>query len=317
MKTKTLTLLVARPTGFCFGVKRAIAIVKEKAKQAKSTMRVATWGPIIHNQEVLKELQSLKVASVNNLSELRKLNRKSKNQLNVIIRSHGCSPAVVKQIKETDTKVIDATCPYVKRVQNYAAELKKDGYFTIVVGDKKHPEVKGILGYALPKAKVYDIIKDKKIFLNRLPFQKLGIIAQTTISQDDFNCAVRSIGVNNFKEVRIFNTLCQESQSRQKTCQNIANRVNLMIVVGSHKSANTTSLAEIAKKSCAKVFQVENKNELQRYWPIFEKANINKIGVVAGASTPQHIVDEIIQELETLGRVKKSYIRGGYHNHDE
>lgn len=306
MKNKRVKIMVGKPTGFCFGVKRAIAIVKQEAQKNRHKNLVYTLGPIIHNNEVLKELNRLHVRIV---SDVKQLKKKSDKSPIVIIRSHGCAPAVVDNIKQKGYRVIDATCPYVKRVQNYAAELKTNGYFTIVVGDKNHPEVKGIIGYAGKQARVYDVnskVKIQKLKLNR---QRIGVIGQTTIPLEGFQKAIDSFDARDYQELRIFNTLCQESQNRQKTCQNLANRVNLTIVVGSHRSANTTSLAQIAKKSCQKVYQVENKKELKPAWFKNRYRNPRKVlrvGVIAGASTPQHTVFEVAQALSRINVFKNS-----------
>lgn len=313
MRNKQIKIMVGKPTGFCFGVKRAIAIVKREAKKAQGKNPVYTLGPIIHNNQVLKELQSLNVKIISDVNELK---QKPLGGPIVIIRSHGCAPAQVEKIKQKGYQVIDATCPYVKRVQNYAVSLKNNGYYTVVVGDKNHPEVKGIIGYAGRQAQVFDInskVKSQKSKLNHRP---VGMVAQTTISRQDFQNAVSAFSAHDYRELRIFNTLCQESQNRQNTCQNLANNVNLMIVVGSRSSANTTSLAEIAKKSCRRVYKIENKKELNRKWfsnLCRKREKVLRIGVIAGASTPQHTVFEVTQEL---GSVLKNSIAGGHNKND-
>lgn len=315
MKNRKIKIIVGTPTGFCFGVKRAIAIVKREAKKAAGKNSVYTLGPIIHNNEVLNELKSLNVQII---SDTKRLTKKPNASPIVIIRSHGCVPSIVQKIKQKGYQIVDATCPYVKRVQNYAAKLKKDGYFTIVIGDKNHPEVKGIMGYAGKQAKVYHLNSKFQIPNPKINCKRIGIIAQTTISRQEFQQAINSFNARDYQELRIFNTLCQESQNRQNTCQTVANCVDLIIVVGSRSSANTLSLSEIAKKSCQKVYQVENKSELKLKW--FSRFNRNtqkvlRIGVIAGASTPQRTVFEVRERALALCMVRK-ILTGGHKNND-
>jgi 4-hydroxy-3-methylbut-2-enyl diphosphate reductase len=296
MNNNKIKVIIGRPQGFCSGVKRAIAIVKNEAQRIRGLTRVYTLGQIVHNGEVVNELKKLGVKTITNIKELKKTNN---TKPIVVIRSHGCAPEVITKIEKLGYRIVDATCPYVKRVQNQALRFKTDGYLTIVVGNKYHPEVQGILGYAKPLAKVYHSN-------SRYPSNKIGIIAQTTVPFEYFQNAVNSFNIGHYEEIRIFNTICKESQQRQKTCQQIASKVDLMIVVGSRHSANTLSLTDIAKKIGTKVYQVENKSELQRKW--FN--NLQRIGVIAGASTPQNTVFEVVQIIKKISRNRGTYAHG-------
>jgi len=293
MQNNKIKVTIGKPTGFCSGVKRAIALVKQQAQQAKNGTSVYTLGPIIHNSEVVNELKQLGVKTISNIKGLKP---NTNNKSIVIIRTHGCAPEGIAKIKKLGYKVIDATCPYVRRVQNYALKFKNDGYTTIVVGDKHHPEVKGILAYAQPLAKVFDVNSKLKTQSSELNDSRIGIIGQTTIPSKLFQDAVSSFNFSDYQEIRIFNTLCKESLNRQKICKKIADEVDLMIVIGSKKSANTLTLVDIAKSNCSKVYQVENKSELQRNW----LTNLQRIGVIAGASTPQNTVFEVVQEIKKI-----------------
>ena len=293
---RKIKIIIGEPAGFCSGVKRAIAIVKREAQKAKDITDVYTLGPIVHNAEVVNELKSLGVKTISNIKELMKTN---KAKPVVVIRSHGCASEVIAKIENLGCRVVDATCPYVNRVQNQALKFKADRYLTVVVGDKHHPEVKGILGYARPLAKVFH---SNSVFRNN----KIGIIGQTTVPFEYFQNAVNSFNIGDHEEIRIFNTLCKESLNRQKICKRIANNVDLMIVVGSRHSANTISLAGIVKKIRTKVYQVENKRELQRKW--FN--NLQRIGVIAGASTPQDTVFEVVQTIKKISRSRGTHSNG-------
>lgn len=300
MKEK-VSVIVGEPTGFCSGVKRAIAIVKKAANIKKS--QVYTLGPIIHNNEVVKELKDLGIKTILDVNKLKKTNKKA----TIIIRSHGCAPEVIVKVKKLGYQVIDATCPYVKRVQNYASRLKNEGYLTIVVGDKHHPEVQGILGYAKPKAKVYDI-KSEVISHKSKPNNNIGIVGQTTISSEEFERAINSLNLNKIQNVKVYNTLCKESLNRQKTCREIAQKVNAMVVIGSKNSANTLTLVDIAQKVNHNVYQVENKVDLKKLKIEIKNLKFKNVGVIAGASTPQNTVLDVVREI------KKSLLRERYAN---
>ena len=301
MQHNKIKVTVGKPTGFCSGVKRAIALVKHEAQQAKDGTFVSTLGPIIHNSEVVAELKQLGVKTITDIKKLKPItNRKSI----VIIRTHGCTAENIAKIKKLGYKVIDATCPYVRRVQNYALKFKKDGYTTIVVGDKNHPEVKGIMGYAKPLAKICDI--NSKTANHKPISNRIGIIGQTTIPFEYFQKAINSFNVGDYQEIRIFNTLCKEAINRQKICKKIAGKVDSMIVIGSRTSANTRHLADIAKTSNAHVHQVQDKSELRLDW----RSNLQHIGVVAGTSTPQSTVFEVVKQIKKISKPRGSYAHG-------
>jgi 4-hydroxy-3-methylbut-2-enyl diphosphate reductase len=311
------SVIVGEPSGFCSGVKRAIAIVKQQA--SKNNNKVFTLGPIIHNRGVVKELKQLGVKTITDIKKLKKV--RPGNSPVVIIRSHGCAPKVIAQIAQLGYRIVDATCPYVKRIQNYAAEFKNNGYRTIVAGDKNHPEVKGILGYAMPEAKVFDI-KNWQLAIGNWQFKNIGIVGQTTISAEDYKKAIETLKRNKIsetdfqsyqnphrvKDIKVFNTLCKESLTRQKTCKEIALKVDLMIVIGSKNSANTLTLVDIARKVNHNVYQVENKEDLKNLEFGIWNLEFKKIGVIAGASTPQDTVLDVVREI------KKSLLRERYAN---
>jgi len=303
MRHNKIIVSVGKPTGFCSGVKRAIALVKQQAQQAKGSTSVYTLGPIIHNSEVVNELKQLGVKTISNIKRLKP---NTNNKSIVIIRTHGCAPEVIAKIKKLGYKVIDATCPYVRRVQNYALKFKNDGYTTIVVGDKNHPEVKGIMGFARPLAKVCDINSKSQTLNLKSINNRIGIIGQTTIPFEYFQKAINSFNVGDYQEIRIFNTLCKEALNRQKVCKRIADKVDAMIVIGSRNSANTRHLADIAKTSDASVHQVQDKSELRLDW----RSNLQRIGVVAGTSTPQSTVFEVVKQIKKISRPRGSYAHG-------
>lgn len=314
MSDNKITVIIGKPAGFCSGVKRAIAIVKKEAQANPG--QAYTLGSIVHNAQVVNELKKLNVKTIS----MNQLKPQSDSKSVIVIRSHGCAPQVIDKIIKFGYKIVDATCPIVRKVQNYARQLKDQGYATIVIGDKNHPEVKGIIGYAKPRARVYDTkAKSSK------PFSRVGILGQTTIPFQIFTDSINTINIADYSEIRIFNTLCKESLNRQKTCKKIADIVNLMIVVGSRNSANTASLVNIARKSITNVHLVENKSELQKKWfkdlqhtrdgfdfiksvsdTRFARSKARRVGVVAGASTPENTVFEVVQEIKKFTTREKN-----------
>jgi 4-hydroxy-3-methylbut-2-enyl diphosphate reductase len=301
MRDKKITVIVGKPAGFCSGVKRAIAIAKKEGRANPG--QVYTLGSIVHNAQVVNELKKLNVKTIG----MNQLKPQTDNRSVIVIRSHGCAPQVINKIRKLGYKLVDATCPIVRKVQNYAQQLKDGGYVTIVIGDKNHPEVKGIIGYAKPQARVYDANTKGSKSLSRV-----GIVGQTTIPFRVFTDSINTFNITDYSEVRIFNTLCKESINRQKTCKKIADIVNLMIVVGSRNSANTASLVDIARKSRTKVHLVENRSELQKKWfsdlqrTRFADVEAGRVGVIAGASTPENTVFEVVQDIKKFTTREKN-----------
>lgn len=279
-----IEIVLAEGAGFCFGVKRAIDIAFDVAKLHKKG--VYTLGPIIHNPQVVEKLQELQVKPIEDISE-------QKDIKTLIIRAHGIPKSKFEELKRLGYEIIDATCPFVKRAQSIAEKLASEGYQVLIIGDKEHPEVKGIFSYAGQNAVVLSNCKEIPI-LNK----KLGIIQQTTqpLSEvkDILNAIINSI--NEFEEIRIFNTLCNFTAKRLESTGKVAKNVDLMIVVGGKNSANTTQLANLCKKMGVKTYHVENTQEIEKNW--FK--DVKKIGITAGASTPQWIIDEIIDKIKCL-----------------
>ncbi|MCS7214735.1 MAG: 4-hydroxy-3-methylbut-2-enyl diphosphate reductase [Thermodesulfovibrio sp.] len=281
-------IVLVEGAGFCFGVKRAIDIAFDVAQKHKDN--VFTLGPIIHNPQVVEKLKDLGVHPIDDISQ-----EKIKT---LIIRAHGIPKEKFNEIKKLGCEIIDATCPFVKKAQNLAEKLASEGYQVLIIGDKKHPEVKGILSYAGEKAVVIEkennqFDKDEKIpSLDK----KIGIIQQTTQplhkAKEIMNRIINSL--SEFEEIRIFNTLCNFTSKRLEETKKVAKEVELMLVVGGKNSANTTQLANLCKEIGVKTYHIEDAQEIKIEW--FSSAK--KIGVTAGASTPQWIIDEVIDRIK-------------------
>lgn len=272
-KAKTPKVVVARPTGFCFGVERAIGLAKSGMKQFG---RVSTLGELVHNPLVLKELEQAGIKSVRRASHVR--------EGALVIRAHGCPPKTLAECSKLGIELVDATCPYVRKVQNVARRLKEKGYTVVVVGERNHPEVKSILGYCEGRGRVYSPRM-------RLRGGKVGVVAQTTMSRDRLREAVANLSRFRYTELRIFDTICEEVAARQQAAARIAQQVDLVVVVGGRNSANSSRLAEIARNAGSRVVFVERAAEVPRR--LVEQ--VGRVGVVAGSSTPSRVVREIVE----------------------
>lgn len=263
---------VARPTGFCFGVERAIRLAQEGQRRYG---RVATLGELVHNPQVLKELETEGIRAVESPARAGKPDA-------LVIRAHGCPPEVLETCAGLGIRIVDATCPYVRKVQSVARRLKEGGYAVVVVGERDHPEVRSILGYCGRAGMVYTPGR-------RVRADKIGVVAQTTMSRERLRLAVADLSRFRYTEFRVFDTICEEVTARQDAAARIAAGSELVIVVGGRSSANTSRLAEIAAEAGAEIVHVESAVELDPG----RLAGSRRIGVLAGSSTPAWVVREV------------------------
>lgn len=279
-----MEVYIARSAGFCYGVKRAINLAKKTLE--KSKVNCFTLGPIIHNPSVVKELeeQGLKVA--NTVTDVKKGI--------LVIRSHGISKEEKEYLDKVSDRVtlVDATCPFVEKALAKLEILKKEGYEIFYLGDKNHPEVKGLLSYIDNKAVVFEKPED----IPTKKYKKVGLISQTTQKPEVFKRSVEKL-LPLCEELRVFNTICQTTTVRQREAKELAKKVDIMIVLGGKMSANTRKLAEICKEELEKTYHIETVKELKRIW--FK--GVKKVGITAGASTPKEHIKEVIEFLENLG----------------
>jgi 4-hydroxy-3-methylbut-2-enyl diphosphate reductase len=266
--------------GFCFGVKRSIDIANKVIEDAEGP--VYTFGPIIHNAQVVEKLRKRGVVPIDSF-EGRQLGT-------LIIRSHGVAPLRVKEASDRGFHIVDATCPFVKRAQKHAKKLCEEGYDVIIIGEREHPEIQGILGYTGNRAEVVNDIESLGRFHGK---KKVGVVAQTTISIQGFKDMVSCLTAN-VDEIRVFNTICKDVISRQEHTAQIADRVEVMIVVGGRNSANTRRLVALAQ-SCV-THHIETAEELDADW----LKGKSVIGITAGASTPGWIIDDVRARIGLL-----------------
>ncbi|WP_122862656.1 4-hydroxy-3-methylbut-2-enyl diphosphate reductase [Campylobacter showae] len=270
---------LASSYGFCFGVKRAIKIA-ENAKDA------VTIGPIIHNNDEINRLN--KNFNVKTLEGINEIDGEKK----AIIRTHGITKGDLAELKKSDIKVIDATCPFVTKPQQICEKMSKEGYDIVIFGDEKHPEIKGVKSYAV--GKVFVVLEESELEGVKLA-QKVAVISQTTRKVEKFMQIVNYLMLR-VKEVRVFNTICNATFENQEAVKNLAVRADVMVVIGGKNSSNTKQLYLISKTACEDSYLVENELELERAW--FEGKKL--CGVSAGASTPDWIIQKVVDKLESF-----------------
>ena len=271
---------IAKKAGFCFGVKRAIDITFNLAKEDNKGLY--TYGPLIHNPQVVEELNRKGVKTVDDLT--------SPDIRTIIIRTHGVSPEVYAETSKMGYNVIDATCPFVKKAQNFAQILNDEGYQVLIIGDKEHPEVQGLIGFAGGKAVVAGDADKLPALKN-----KVGIIVQTTQPFDTFRKIVLQV-ISTVREVKIYNTICDFTAQRVKETRELAKKVDLMVIVGGKNSSNTNQLVKLSKDVCAKVYHVETAEEIRDEW--FQ--GVENVGITGGASTPQWIIDDAVNKIREI-----------------
>jgi len=279
-------IIVAQTAGFCFGVRIAV----DMAKQAGEKLGHAyTNGPIIHNKQVVNYLKSIGVEEMQDYSQL-------KPGDTVIIRSHGVPPKTERMLKELNINVLDATCPFVKKVHDKVRQLVEEGYFVVIIGEEGHPEVIGTLGHLEEVGGKGVVVENFEDLVKKVPKRnRIGVVAQTTQSEDFFREAVGYLAENT-EELKVFNTICDATSVRQEEVKKIAPEVDIMIIIGGKHSGNTQRLYQISKALNPNIYHIETADELQRQW--FE--NKENIGVSAGASTPDWIIQEVVNKIKEI-----------------
>ncbi len=280
-------ILIARSAGFCFGVKRAIAIADEtagKAQEGGAGGPIHSLGPIIHNPQAVERLERKGVRVVGSVEEI--------SCGKAIVRSHGVTRSDRAALEAKGVTIIDATCPFVTKAQEHARTLSNEGYAIVVVGDPNHPEVKSIISFIGKGVPVFTSIPEVKAARG---VRKAGIVAQTTQSFENL-AAFASAAIKRFPEVRVFNTICNATSLRQQESTRLAGKADAMFILGGYNSANTRRLAEISREINPRTHHIETAEELTA--GMLEGANV--VGVTAGASTPQWIIDGFVDALKGL-----------------
>ena len=272
---------LAKTAGFCFGVKRAVETVYKEAEKNNET--IYTFGPIIHNEQVVEDLEKNGVFVVNSVEELKKLQPGT----TVIVRSHGVGKFIYDLMEECGLHIVDATCPFVKKIHRIVERESNAGKSIIIIGNDKHPEVEGIKGWVCGKVSVIENFDEARAFQAEVN-EQLCIVSQTTFNYNKFQDLVEIICEKGY-DVESINTICNATEERQTEAKLIAGTVDGMIVIGGSHSSNTQKLFEICKKECENTYYIQTLEDLD----IEKLRGMNVVGVTAGASTPNNIIEEV------------------------
>ncbi len=274
-----MDVILAEHAGFCFGVKRAVEQVYEQAATGKP---IYTYGPIIHNEEVVKDLEHRGVQVIENETQLRDIREGT-----VVIRSHGVSKQICDEIAAGGLECVDATCPFVKRIHKIVEKESVAGKKIVIIGNAGHPEVEGIMGWSATPAVVIGSAAEAGNFTCE-PGREICVVSQTTFNYNKFQDVVEILMKKGYNG-SVVNTICNATEVRQAEAREIAARVDVMIVIGGNHSSNTQKLYEICMQECANTYFIQTLNDLQLDLP----KSVRLVGITAGASTPNNIIEEV------------------------
>jgi 4-hydroxy-3-methylbut-2-enyl diphosphate reductase len=274
--------------GFCFGVRRAVEMMQE---EARTGLPIASLGSVVHNPQVVGRLREQGVDVVKALDDI--------GSRRVAITAHGVGPTVLEQAETLGLEVVDTTCPIVTRAQQWAKRLLESGFAVIVFGDPDHKVVRGILGWARGKAITLRDESEIDTLPDDLP-SKIGVLAQTTHTEARFASFVNRLlqqRMHRISELRVINTLCNATTGQQAAARELAHQADVVIVVGGKESANTRHLREVCEEEGTRAYHIEGPDELQPQW----FGGVERVGVTAGASTPDYAVDDVVARLQEIG----------------
>lgn len=279
-----MKIQLASNYGFCFGVKRAIEI-------AEAHKGSVTYGPLIHNKDEIDRLKAgFNIGLAERIEDIETENA-------VVIRTHGIPKNELAALKKQEHKIIDATCPYVTTPQNIVQNMSAEGYSIVIFGDKNHPEIKGVVSYAEDPNDAFIVLEPEE--LDKLPLKgKVAVVSQTTKKPEDFAKIVTALMATR-KEIRVFNTICNATFENQDAASELAKNADVMIVIGGKHSSNTKQLHSICERDCKDSYLIENEKELEAAW--FKDKKL--CGISAGASTPDWIVQNVINKIKEITNV--------------
>jgi len=281
-------IIVAKHSGFCFGVKRAMNIIEEVARENIGS-NVYTLGPIIHNPQTVEKLAKKGISVLKSTSEIK--------EGVVILRTHGVEREELEKLKKKkNVKIIDATCPFVGRAQDYVIKLHKMNYPVVIIGEKNHPEVLALKSQIKSNVLVLEKYSDIEE-LKKLKGHTIGIVSQTTQSEEKFKKMVCMM-FDYFKEILIYNTICNATYYRQTAAIDLAKEVDMMLIIGGYNSANTKRLYSLSRKIQKRTHHIETESDLQERWFL----EVKRIGIAAGASTPDWIIKNVIKKIEKIDK---------------
>ena len=280
-----MEITVAQSAGFCFGVQRAVDSVYKELEE--NSGKIYTFGPIIHNEQVVEDLNKRGIEVIDTVEQLKKIKEGT-----VVIRSHGVAKEIYDILEQQKLKMVDATCPFVKKIHNIVLDESNNGKTIIIIGNDNHPEVEGIKGWV--NGEVIVINKEEQIEKLSLPEQtKACIVSQTTFNHNKFKYLVEIIRKKGY-DITVVNTICNATHVRQVEAQKISSKVDGMIVIGGKNSSNTQKLYDICRNECENTFYVQTVKDLN----LHELKSLKSIGITAGASTPKNIIEEVRTECQ-------------------
>lgn len=280
-----MEITVAKSAGFCFGVQRAVDSVYKELEE--NSGKIYTFGPIIHNEQVVEDLNKRGIEVIDTVEQLKKIKEGT-----VVIRSHGVAKEIYDILEQQKLKMVDATCPFVKKIHNIVLDESNNGKTIIIIGNNNHPEVEGIKGWV--NGEVIVINKEEQIEKLSLPEQtKACIVSQTTFNHNKFKYLVEIIRKKGY-DITVVNTICNATHVRQVEAQKISSKVDGMIVIGGKNSSNTQKLYDICRNECENTFYVQTVKDLN----LHELKSLKSIGITAGASTPKNIIEEVRTECQ-------------------
>jgi 4-hydroxy-3-methylbut-2-enyl diphosphate reductase len=282
---RNMEITVAKSAGFCFGVQRAVDSVYKELEE--NSGKIYTFGPIIHNEQVVEDLNKRGIEVIDTVEQLKEIKEGT-----VVIRSHGVAKEIYDILEQQKLKMVDATCPFVKKIHNIVLDESNNGKTIIIIGNDNHPEVEGIKGWV--NGEVIVINKEEQIEKLSLPEQtKACIVSQTTFNHNKFKYLVEIIRKKGY-DITVVNTICNATHVRQVEAQKISSKVDGMIVIGGKNSSNTQKLYDICRNECENTFYVQTVKDLN----LHELKSLKSIGITAGASTPKNIIEEVRTECQ-------------------
>lgn len=280
-----MEITVAKSAGFCFGVQRAVDSVYKELEE--NSGKIYTFGPIIHNEQVVEDLNKRGIEVIDTVEQLKEIKEGT-----VVIRSHGVAKEIYDILEQQKLKMVDATCPFVKKIHNIVLDESNNGKTIIIIGNDNHPEVEGIKGWV--NGEVIVINKEEQIEKLSLPEQtKACIVSQTTFNHNKFKYLVEIIRKKGY-DITVVNTICNATHVRQVEAQKISSKVDGMIVIGGKNSSNTQKLYDICRNECENTFYIQTVKDLN----LHELKSLKSIGITAGASTPKNIIEEVRTECQ-------------------
>ena len=278
-----MNVVLAKSAGFCFGVKRAVETVYEQIEKAEKP--IYTYGPIIHNEEVVQDLEKKGVVVIDGIDDL-----KGREKGTVIIRSHGVEKKIYEEIENLGFEIVDATCPFVLKIHRL---VEQHSHHVIIIGNASHPEVKGIMGWSSQEnTTVISSVEEAEAFQLNIP-KKVCIVSQTTFNYNKFQELVEIVNKKGY-DIIVLNTICNATEERQTEAGRIAKEVDAMIVIGGKSSSNTQKLFEICKNECENTYYIQTVRDLD----LSNIKSTDNVGITAGASTPNNIIEEVQKECQ-------------------